>query len=138
MMVGIRVYVCVYAYTNPNNRSCISHANKHSGTVLEAKDYAVSGSGAAYVIGFLDLNYPTHGEKKGAPDGGSVVSDGSTKGDEEGGGKLARGRRHTALSRTEAEEMVQRALALAVGRDSHSGAYGRGAVGDRSRYTRLV
>lgn len=70
-----------------------------SGTVLEAKDYAVSGSGASSIVGYLDLNYPAA--------------------EEEGKG----GRRHKGLSRAECEEMVQRALALAVGRDSHSGAW---------------
>lgn len=107
----------------------------NSGTVLEAKDYAVSGSGANYVIGFLDLHYPTHvhGAASSEEDNGDASSSGDRKqggkgeGDEDGeGGKgvrLGRGRRHTALSRAEAEEMVQRALALAVGRDSHSGVW---------------
>lgn len=74
------------------------HLLLNSGTVLEAKDYAVSGSGAASIVGYLDLNYPAA--------------------EEEGKG----GRRHKGLSRTVCEEMVQCALALAVGRDSHSGA----------------
>lgn len=79
--------------------------------MLEAKDYAVSGSGASYVVGFLDLNYPT-----------SVASSSSGEG-EEGVERLGRGQRHRALSRAEAEAMVSQALALAVGRDTHSGAW---------------
>jgi 20S proteasome alpha/beta subunit len=89
--------------TNPTH----TPKHKHSGTVLEAKDYAVSGSGASYIVGYLDLNYPN-------------TSSSSEGGEEE---KLGRGQRHKALSRQECEEVVQRALALAVGRDSHSGAF---------------
>lgn len=85
----------------------------HSGTVLEAKDYAVSGSGASSIVGYLDLHYPTS-------------SSSSSEADEGGGEEkeLGRGQRHKALSRQECEQVVQRALALAVGRDSHSGALG--------------
>lgn len=31
----------------------------YRGTVLEAKDYAVSGTGATYILGFMDLHYPS-------------------------------------------------------------------------------
>ncbi|GAB5035142.1 proteasome subunit beta type-6 [Nannochloropsis oceanica] len=66
------------------------------GTVLEARDYAVAGSGATYIVGFMDMHYPQA---------------------EEAGKPLA----HTSVSREECEEMVKRALALAGGRDTHSG-----------------
>jgi len=64
------------------------------GTVLEARDYAVAGSGATYIVGFMDMHYP-----------------------QEVGKPLA----HMSVSREECEEMVKRALALAGGRDTHSG-----------------
>jgi len=66
------------------------------GTVLEARDYAVAGSGATYIVGFMDMHYPQA---------------------EEAGKPLA----HMSVSREECEEMVKRALALAGGRDTHSG-----------------
>ena len=64
--------------------------------MLEARDYAVAGNGATYIVGFMDMHYPQA---------------------EEAGKPLA----HTSVSREECEEMVKRALALAGGRDTLSG-----------------
>lgn len=66
------------------------------GTVLEARDYAVAGHGADYIVGFMDAHYPQA---------------------EEAGKALA----HAGMSKEDCEEIVRRAMALAVGRDTQSG-----------------
>lgn len=91
------------------------------GTVLEARDYAVAGSGATYVVGFLDMHYPAVEEQEEQEEGG-------------GGRKAA----HTTMSREECEELVKRALSLAAGRDTHSGGSVTIAVVDKEGVKKQV
>jgi len=62
----------------------------YRGSLVEAGGYAVSGSGANYVVGYLDSQYTS---------GGS----------------------HQSLGRKECEEVVRKALGLALERDALSG-----------------
>jgi hypothetical protein len=49
-------------------RVCAAHCSVMSvlrGAVLESRDYAVSGTGATYIVGFMDSQYPSGGAPRG-------------------------------------------------------------------------
>ncbi|CAM9427719.1 unnamed protein product [Phaeothamnion confervicola] len=104
------------------------------GALLE-QEYALSGSGSAYITGYCDEHFDRRSGAGSNDGGGTGSGDGRSRGDS---GSSGGDGGSSALSREECIERVRHAVELAIARDTASGGVVRLCIVDRNGVERRV